>query len=445
MAEPLADRPLPGASRPGPDGLPEVIGIRPASRPLDASVRPPGSKSISNRVLLLAALAAGPSRIAGLLDCDDTRAMAGALRLLGVALQIQWREGLAAVEGSGGVLKPREVVRTGNSGTTHRFLMAVLAILGGDCSLLGDEQLMRRPVADLAAALRQLGCDVHETEGASPVILRGPRCPGGSAVVRADTSSQFLSGLLMAAPLARGPVRIATEGSLVSAPYVEMTLRLMEQFGVALVESRDAAGRRSWRAEPAVYQPAAVAVEPDASAASYLFAAAAIAGGTVTVEGLDRHSLQGDLRFVDLLGRMGCSVIWRTGAVTVSGPARQGIECDMQSISDTAQTLAAVAATVRGPTTIRGIAHNRVKETDRIGHLAIELRKAGADVEELPDGLTIHPGPLCSAEFDSWGDHRMAMSLALLGLRQPGIRIRNPGCVTKTFPDFFGVLDRITP
>jgi 3-phosphoshikimate 1-carboxyvinyltransferase len=426
---------------------PEWIDIRPATGPLDARIRPPGSKSLSNRALLLAALADGRSELTGLLDCDDTRLMAAALERLGCRVAADWASGTTLVHGGlAGLQRPaghaRIELQVGNSGTTARFLTAVLSTLGGNFRIAGDPRMHERPISDLVAALQSLGCRLKASapSGCPPVDIDSPPAAGGQTRVAAISSSQFLSGLLMAAPLARGPVSIEVTGEMVSAPYVEMTLSVMERFGVR----PSASGTRRWAFQPAAYQPCDFAIEPDASAASYFFAAAAIAGGRVMIEGIDGNSMQGDFRFVELLERMGCRVERNRGSTIVTGPARRGIDCAMGDISDTAQTLAVVALFCDGTTRIRGIAHNRLKETDRIGNLATELRKAGATVFEQADGLTLQPGPLHAAALATWNDHRMAMSLSLIGLRQPGIRILDPACVTKTYPGYFEDLAQVT-
>jgi 3-phosphoshikimate 1-carboxyvinyltransferase len=265
------------------------------------------------------------------------------------------------------------------------------------------------------------------------VLANGLR--GGTATVRGDISSQFLSGLLLAAPAADGPVTIEIEGPLVSRPYVQMTRAVMRAFGVD-VESNDQLDRFQIEA-PTSYHACVFAIEPDASAASYFFAAAAVTGGEVTVEGLSAASLQGDVAFVDCLERMGCEVRRDSGSITVIGRPLAGIDVDMNAISDTVQTLAVAALFAAGPTTIRNVAHVRHKETDRIAALATELRKLGAQVDERDDGLTITPGALRPATIDTYRDHRMAMSFAVAGLRIAGVRINDPGCTAKTYPGFF--------
>jgi 3-phosphoshikimate 1-carboxyvinyltransferase len=292
--------------------------------------------------------------------------------------------------------------------------------------------------------MQNLGVDARSElgNGCPPVVVHAAGLPGGVVEIAGSLSSQFLSGLLMAAPYATGPIRLVVHGELVSKPYVRMTCQIMAAFGVA-VECREFS--EFLILAPTCYRPCArLSIEPDATAASYFLAAAAITGGRITVEGLTADSLQGDVAFVDCLAAMGCRVEKRPGGITVDGsPGLHGIEADMNAVSDTAQTLAAVALFAKGPTTIRGVAHIRHKETDRIGALACELRKFGAEVEELPDGLRIVPGLLRGAEIDTYDDHRMAMSLALVGLRVPGVVIRDPDCTRKTYPEFFQDLERL--
>jgi 3-phosphoshikimate 1-carboxyvinyltransferase len=256
---------------------------------------------------------------------------------------------------------------------------------------------------------------------------------GGNSHVPGSISSQYLSALLMAAPAAGGPVDIHIDGTLVSEPYIDMTLGVMAQFGVEVGTSVEG----QYRIRPTPYRPNNYDIEPDASAASYFFAAAAVTGGEITVEGLNRWSLQGDVRFVEALERMGCDVVYGEKGITVKGKQLHGIDIDMNAISDTAQTLAAVAVFAEGPTTIRRIAHVRHKETDRIAAVATELRRLGQEIEEFPDGLTIHPCPVTPAVVRTYDDHRMAMSFALIGLRAAGVQIADPGCTAKTYPGFW--------
>ena len=405
--------------------------------PIHATIRPPGSKSITNRALICAALADGSSTLHGALDSEDTRVMVEALGKLGVAVDADFPAARIRVSGCGGMLPVQQAdLQMGNSGTSIRFLTAALAACSGTFRLDGVSRMRQRPIADLLAALKALGADARSElgNGCPPVIVSGTGLDGGSVQIRGNISSQFLSGLLQATPYARRDVEIRVAGSLVSKPYVHMTLGVMRQFGIEI-----AAGdlTRFHVPAPSRYRGCDYAIEPDASAASYFWAAAAITGGRVTVEGLDRQSLQGDVAFCECLRRMGCEVTYETGSTTVRGLTLRGIDVDMNAISDTVQTLAAVALFAEGPTTIRGVGHIRHKETDRIGDLARELSKLGAAVEQRDDGLHIVPGSLQAAEIDTYQDHRMAMSLALVGLRQPGVVIRDPGCTAKTYPRFF--------
>jgi 3-phosphoshikimate 1-carboxyvinyltransferase len=324
-----------------------------------------------------------------------------------------------------------------------RFLTAMVSLGRGRYRLDGVARMRERPIADLLDALRQLGVRAvsENGDGFPPVIVETTGLQGGVVRIKGDVSSQFLSGLLMAAPLAESPVVIQVAGRLVSAPYIEMTLELMWQFGVE-VEYDD---NMDYFEVPTCchYQSRSFAIEPDASAASYFFAAAAIGSGAITIEGLDRKSLQGDIGFVDLLVEMGCRVEEGQHGITIHGGPLHGINVDMSNISDTVMTLAAVACFAEGPTTIRNVAHIRHKETDRLAALATELRRVGAEVDEFADGLTMTPQPLHGAEIETYNDHRMAMSMALMGLRVPGIVIKNPGCVAKTYPDFFADLEKL--
>ncbi|MCU0960676.1 MAG: 3-phosphoshikimate 1-carboxyvinyltransferase [Pirellulaceae bacterium] len=411
--------------------------------PVRATVRPPGSKSITNRALLCAALAVGPSRLLHALDSDDTRVLYDALRTLGIGLT--WdRAGCEMTVGGGGGSWPCRAadLDVANSGTSMRFLAALLATGHGRYRLDGTPRMRQRPIGDLLVALRQLGATLHsERENdCPPVVIEAAGLRGGVARVRGDISSQFLSGLLLAAPCARRPVSLVVEGPLVSQPYVRMTLGVMRAFGVEVPDSALAAFEI---AAPRRYRGCQYPIEPDASAASYFWAAAAVTGGQVTVSGLGPHSLQGDIAFCDCLERMGCRVLREAERMTVAGGPLRGIEVDMNAISDTVQSLAAVALFADGPTTITGVAHIRHKETDRIGDLARELRRLGATVVELPDGLRITPAPLHGARLATYDDHRMAMSLAVVGLRVPGVAIENPGCTAKTYPQFFRDLESL--
>ncbi len=423
----------------------QSIFIEPVSHPIVGTIAPPGSKSLTNRALVCAALADGRSTLTGALDSDDTRVMIASLKRLGISVQSSDAAETLVVDGTAGRFAvDRADLFVGNSGTTIRFLTAMVALGKGKFTLDGVARMRERPIADLLDALNQLGTSASSLagNGCPPVTIEGTGLAGGRAKVRSSISSQYLSGLLMAAPLANSPVQISVDGPLVSRTYVDMTLALMKSFGIACDVNDSPPSFKLPGGQ--VYSPCDYAIEPDASAASYFWAAAAITKGRVTVPGLSTASLQGDVGFVDCLEKMGCEVTRGADSITVSGPERLlGIDVDMNTVSDTAQTLATTALFADGPTTIRGIGHNRFKETDRIGNLAIELRKLGAEVAELDDGLTIHPGPPRAARIETYDDHRMAMSLALAGLRIPGVEISNPGCTAKTYPCYWDDLCRL--
>lgn len=420
------------------------IQIAPIAEPVDFSIRPPGSKSLSNRALICAAMADGQSRLTGLLDSEDTQVMFRALRQLGIEMTGDLQSEHLMVRGCNGRIPISQAeIHVAGSGTTMRFLTAVLAIAGGKYRLDGIPRMRQRPMGPLLQALRGLGAGVSGNRNECPPITIDSRpSTGGRVTVTADASSQFVSGLLLAAPLAQGTIEIEVVGDLVSAPYVQMTCQVMNVFGVHVETNGEA---KRWRIPArSHYQAADWQIEPDASAASYFMAIPALVGGSATILGLGRDSLQGDVRFAEALTRMGCDVAWRDDSIVVSNRAVRGIDIDMSEFSDTAQTLAVVALFVQGPTRIRGVAHNRLKETDRIGHLANELRKLGATVIEHADGLEIHPpSKFRGATIETYNDHRMAMSLALAGLKIPGVVIRDPACVEKTYPRFFEDLQRI--
>jgi 3-phosphoshikimate 1-carboxyvinyltransferase len=427
--------------------------------PIVGSIRPPGSKSITNRALVCAALARGESLLTGVLDSQDTRVMAAGLSALGIGVATDWPRGEIRVSGAGGRVPAAEAtLDCAASGTTIRFLSAVCAIGHGTYRLDGTPRMRKRPIGDLLEALQSLGVDAtaESPGGCPPVVIRSRGVQGGAASVRGSTSSQFASGLAMVAPCTSQGMQIEFAGTLVSLPYLDMTRRVMEAFGAVCVPEGD----RGWRIAASGYQGRAYEIEPDASAASYFLAAAAITGGSVRVDGLSRRSMQGDVGFADALGRMGCKVAWNDGpddSITVTGRASRGIDIDMNAISDTVPTLAVVALFADGPTTIRNVAHIRDKETDRISDLACELRRLGGTIVEQTDGLTIIPAgndgsraagqgaaSLHGATVKTYDDHRMAMSLALVGLRVPDVFVADPACVGKTFPDYWDRLSAIT-
>jgi 3-phosphoshikimate 1-carboxyvinyltransferase len=405
----------------------------------EGTVRLPGSKSISNRVLLLAALAAGTTEVRGLLDADDTRVMRDALGKLGVAVRDK------ALTGAAGVFAAKRAdLFLGNAGTAFRPLTAVLALSGGEYRLSGVPRMHERPIGDLVEALRAMGAriDYLGAEGYPPLAIHPGRiAPGQTVRVRGDVSSQYLSALLMALPLAGGGT-IAVEGELISRPYVEITLNLMQRFGAQVRRT----GWRRFDVPGAAYvSPGTVFVEGDASAASYFLAAGAIGGGPVRVEGVGRASIQGDVRFCEVLEKMGARLTLGEDWIEASGRAPlRAFALDLNHIPDAAMTAAVLALFADGPCILRNIASWRVKETDRIAAMAKELGKLGADVEAGPDFLKVAPRALRSGvAVDTYDDHRMAMSLALAAFGGIGLRINDPDCVAKTFPDYFQVFARI--
>jgi len=419
--------------------------IVPLTKPPRATVRVPGSKSITNRALVLAALAGDsfPGDLWGVLRSEDTEVMIEALRTLGFAVETDWRKNFVRVyRGEGDFIPTSEAnLFVANSGTSMRFLTALVSLGHGRYRLDGVPRMRERPIGDLLSALGQLGVDARSELGndCPPVVVETKGLSGGKACIRGNVSSQFLSALLMVAPFARADVILEIEGSLVSEPYVAMTIAMMKRWGAEV----EVAARSFHIRATQEYRLCDYNIEPDASAASYFWAAAAITGGEVTVSDLTSNGLQGDVRFVDVLEDMGCGVERGASGITVHGGPLRGIDVDMNDISDTVMTLAAVACFAEGPTTIRNVAHIRHKETDRLAALAVELRRVGAEVTEFADGLTITPRPLHGAAIETYNDHRMAMSMALIGLRVPGIVIKEPGCVAKTYPHFFTDLERL--
>jgi len=424
---------------------PEIL-IQPWSGPPPrAAVRVPGSKSLTNRALVVAALAEGPSVLSGALDSEDTRVMVEALKALGIAVDHDVSSATINVRGCSGWIPTRAAsLYVANSGTSLRFLTAMLATADGTFHLDGGPRMRQRPISNLLDTLGGLGARAQSDlgTGCPPVTIQASGLSGGRAVVKGDVSSQFLSGLLMALPYSRSATTVLVEGSLVSQPYVAMTLSVMEAFGVSI-------GNRAFRrfdVEPGRYKGRQFAIEPDGSAASYFLALGAITGGCITVEGLGRSSIQGDMAFADVLEQMGCTIIREQARTTIKASRLRGVDVDMNAISDTVMTLAVTALFAEGVSRIRNVAHIRHKESDRIAALAAELRKLGAGVDEYPDGLAIAPpapGLLHGARIATYDDHRMAMSFGLAGLRIPGVTILDPGCVAKTYPGFWSDLERL--
>ena len=428
---------------------PESLEIPTIRKTPNLRITPPGSKSLTNRALVLAALssAGSPQIIQGALRSEDTEICVAALQALGYEVHPDWANHSIRVFRGDGPVVPRSSADLflGNSGTSIRFLTALLALGKGTYRLDGIPRMRERPIGDLLSALEQLGTPTRceGKPGFPPIVLESGSWKGGRIQVAGDVSSQFLSGLLMAAPFAPCTTIFEVQGEQVSQPYVEMTRRLLHQWHLTIQTPR-----------PGLYivpgeQPtdglagSVYPVEPDASAASYFFGAAAITGGRITIPGLSMHSLQGDVCFVDVLERMGCRVERGPDFLAVEGGDLTGIDVGMNDISDTVMTLSAVALFARGPTTIRNVAHIRHKETDRVSALARELTRLGASVEEREDGLTIHPAPLRGTRVETYNDHRMAMSLSLVGLKIPGVIIADPGCVAKTYPNFFEDLAKL--
>ncbi len=425
--------------------LPGRLAIEPRG-PLSGRIRVPGSKSLTNRALLAAALASGESLLAGPLDSDDTRVMRDCLRQLGARIDDSSAEGWR-VAGTGGALRvPDRALFVGNSGTTARFLTAAATHAPGPVVLDGTPRMRERPVGDLVDALTGLGARVTVLGrgGCPPVRVEGGGLAGGRTEIDASRSSQFVSAVLLAAPLARDDVEIELRaGVLVSRPYVDLTLACMRSFGA---ECEWSPGGRALRVRGSTgYRAARYAVEGDASAATYPMAAAAIAGGRVRVEGVPGDSLQPDIRFAEVLERMGCGVVRGPDYLEVTGPSGplRPVDADLNEFPDAALTLAVVAAFASGRCRIRNVANLRIKETDRLAALETELRRLGARARALEDSLEVEPGPLHGAEVETYDDHRMAMSFALAGLRIPGVVIRDPGCVSKTWPDYFAALERL--
>jgi 3-phosphoshikimate 1-carboxyvinyltransferase len=424
--------------------LPDPIAILPRG-PLDARVRVPGSKSITNRALLVAALAEGPSQLRGALASDDTEAMARSLRRLGVGVETSgttW-----TVRGSGARLRrPDGPLDVGNSGTTARFLTAAACLAEGPVEIDGDARMRERPIGDLIEALRALGarCEALGPGACPPVRVEGGPLAGGRAVIDASRSSQYVSGVLLAAPYAKADVVLELAGGrLISRPYVELTLQVMRAFGASAGWTPEGHLRV---ASGAGYRGRAFDIEPDASAAAYPFCAAAIAGGRVRVDGLPQDSIQADLGLLPILASMGCRIRRGPDFAEVTGPegSLRPVDVDLNDLPDAALALAVVALFADGTSRIRNVGSLRIKETDRLAALEAELTRLGARATAGPEDLTIEPGALHGAVIRTYRDHRMAMAFALAGLRVPGVLIQDPSCVAKTWPDYFSMLDGLS-
>ncbi len=406
---------------------------------IQGQVTLPGSKSLSNRILLLAALAKGETRISNLLDSDDIRHMLNALKLLGVNYQLSLDKTQCTVQGLGQALNSTQAVELflGNAGTAMRPLAAALCLGQGEFTLTGEPRMYERPIGDLVDALRPLGADIEYlgNKDYPPLKIRGTGLEGGRVSIRGNISSQFLTALLMAAPLAKQRLTIDIEGELVSKPYIDITLDVMARFGVE-VQNND---YESFVVEPQQYQsPGEIMVEGDASSASYFLAAGAIGGGPVRVYGIGSQSVQGDVRFAEVLQKMGANVLYTPNYIEVSRDKLKALDVDLNHIPDAAMTIATAALFAEGKTAIRNIYNWRVKETDRLAAMATELRKVGAEVVEGEDFIEITPpAQVQSAAIDTYNDHRMAMCFSLAAFGNSEITINDPGCTSKTFPNFF--------
>lgn len=419
---------------------PGPLRMTPLVAPPVGEWRVPGSKSITNRALLLAALAEGESRLEGVLQSDDTRHMRNGLEAIGIEI-IEVDPTTWLVRGGRSRLRrPEHELFVGNSGTTVRFLTALAALVPGPVRLVGDAHMAKRPIQDLVTPLAAgLGVAIDCPTGCPPLTVHGGRLRGGQVTMRGDKSSQYLSALLMAGALADGPVEVVIEGTLVSRPYIGITERMVADFGGSI----ESDGTRFTITPVAGYRPRIYGIEPDASAASYPLALAAASGGDIVVPGLGPHALQGDVAFADVLARAGALVTREAGGSRVQGREFRGVDEDMHHISDTVMTLAAVAPLADGPTTIRNVANIRIKETDRLAATVAELRRLGQHVTHGDDWMRIEPRPITPATVQCYSDHRMAMSFAVLGTQRAGITIEDPACVAKTYPGFWDDLARV--
>jgi 3-phosphoshikimate 1-carboxyvinyltransferase len=424
--------------------LQDPLPITPLQRPVNAVVDVPGSKSYTNRALIVAAMAEGTSTLRHALRSEDTEHMVDCLRRLGIAVEEPEPETFV-VHGQGGRV-PAESAElfVGNAGTAARFLTAFLGLGCGRYLLDGIERMRQRPIQPLLDALQALGVRATSTlgTGCPPVLVEADGIQGGEIRMPGDRSSQYFSALLMVGPLTQRGLTIHVEREMVSKPYIDLTADVMAAFGATM--ERDAEFRRLHVPGGQSYRARDYTVEPDASNASYFFAAAAITGGTVRVRHLGRNSKQGDLALLAVLETMGCAVDRGEDYIEVRGPERlRGVTVDANAFSDMAQTLYAMAPFAEGVTEVRNVEHSRVQECDRISASATELRRLGQAVEEFPDGLRITPRPITPAVVQTYNDHRMAMAFALVGLKVPGISIADPGCTAKTFPDYWQRLERL--
>jgi len=425
--------------------------VQPLASPLrDATWRVPGSKSLTNRALVLAALRPGKTLLRGVLHSDDTRHMRAALQALGVVVEDAGPNALRVDGGAARFKAPEKPLFLGNSGTSVRFLCAMCTLVPGEVTLTGDEHMAKRPIADLVSSLKQMGVEVDCATGCPPLTIKGGRLPGGTVSMDGTKSSQYFSALMLSGGHAENELELQVQGTLVSLPYVKMTMKLVEDFG-GEVEHIKAENRFIIKKMPqpdsdSFAEELEFVIEPDASAASYPFAMAAATGSSIKVPDLTSKSIQGDYQFVKVLHDMGCEVEEGPDYTRISRSRQlNGIEVDMHHISDTVMSLAAIAPLCSGPVKITNVANIRIKETDRLAATVAELRKLGQQVEHGEDWLVITPKlPIAPAEIECYSDHRMAMSFAILGKATAGITVKDPKCVAKTYPDFFKDLELVS-
>jgi 3-phosphoshikimate 1-carboxyvinyltransferase len=399
----------------------------------------PGSKSYTNRALLIAALAKGKSVLLNPLFCDDSHYMMEALKSVGV--KIYKKNDRIEINGVSGKFKiPKKKIFVGNAGTAFRFLTTALALCKGKVRLDGNKRMRQRPISDLINALENLGVKINSNNGFPPLDIYGGSFNGGKAYIKTDKSSQYISSILLSAAYAENDVEIILEKELTSKPYIDITLSIMKSFGIN-IENR---GYKSFYVKSGkTYKGKSYTIEGDASSSSYFFGAAAILGKKVKLHNLPSDSVQGDLGFINVLEQMGCSIKTSKKYIELTGKELQGINIDMNKMPDIVPTLAVVACFAKGPTDISNVANLRIKESDRIKAVCTELRKMGAEVIEKDDGMKIIPGNLHGAEIDTYDDHRIAMAFSIAGLKISGIKIKSPKCVKKSFPDYWDVFKEV--
>lgn len=416
--------------------------VRRLQKPISCQVEIPGSKSITNRALLLASMADGESTLRHVLFSDDSRAFLDCLEKLGYELSINEKEQVVKIKG--GVPNKSADINVRSAGTTARFLTALLSAAGGEYDIKSSEQMAKRPMKPLCEALEKLGVEFtyHGREYFLPFFLKSSGCKGGEVELFAEQSSQFLSALLMTGSLYEDGLTVHHVGKEIAKPYIDMTIKMIEQFGGAV--TKEGQTYRVFHAGP--YLPLDYLIEPDVSGAGYFFAMAVLTGGSILVKDVHLKSLQGDIRFLDVLERLGAKIEDTDAGVKLQGPANgcyNGIDIDLNDCSDQTMTLAALAVFAKTPTIIRNIGHIRLQESDRIHAIVTELKKMGITCEEADDSITIYPGTPQPAEIDTYNDHRMAMAFSLIGLKAEGIVINDPDCTAKTFENYFDLLDDV--